>query len=184
MRRFQLESKLHDYLANELDASARAEVEALLARDESARALLDEMRAADDALSLLRDRQAPEAPLEAIQRQIAAGVFAGRPEPELHAWGTRFYKRVAAAAVLTCGVSLGLLGHNVWSNGSTSVETPVSDRAPVVHDIRKLPEMGVDVDGNIVDTYEFLNRNRNNLATFTPTDSVTPSLEIDPFRRR
>jgi len=164
--RFGLESKLHDYMTGACDEATRAEIEALLARDAKARALLEEMRAAHEALLMLRDRPTPEAPLDRIRTAIASGVFAGKPQPDMEAWGTRFYKRVAAAAVLTCGVSLGILAqHSLRSEAPT---------APVV----PAPEPGVDVAGEI-SAFELMRRNNGNLVTVTPTDSVTPVLEFE-----
>lgn len=167
--RFGLESKLHDYLTGECDAGTRAEVEELLARDAKARALFEEIRAAHEALLLLRDRPAPEAPLDDIRAAIASSVFAGKPQPDMEAWGARFYKRVAAAAVLTCGVSLGFLAQQAFRDEQPTASTPVVPP----------PERGVDVAGEI-SAFDLMQRNNGNLVTVTPTDAVTPEIEFDP----
>jgi len=171
MRRYRLESRLHDFLTGECDEAERHAVESLLERDEKARALLEEMREAHDALLLLRDRPAPDAPLDDIRRTIAAGVFQGKPEPVMNAWGTQFYKRVAAAAVLVGGVSLGLLAHDSFraEEPATTATTESAPSKPSPEPLRGEP-------GGI-SAYELMRRNNGNLVTFTPTDSVRPVIE-------
>lgn len=124
--RTRLEQILHDYVAGDLDAPARAEVEERLRRDPAARALLDEVREAHDALSVLRER--PEPPmgshdaLPRIQAAIAAHVFERRPRLPLEGQGTRFYRRFAYAALLLCAFTVAVF---VSRDGGTPVETPV-----------------------------------------------------------
>ncbi|MHC4407822.1 MAG: anti-sigma factor family protein [Planctomycetota bacterium] len=165
----RLESKLHAFLTDECDEATRREVEELLANDAKARALFEEMRQAHEALLLLRDRPAPEAPLENIQRTIAAGIFAGKPEPEMAAWGTRFYKRVAAAAVILCGISIGFAVQR-----SLRPDQPVAERPAIA---AEPPSMG-HTPGEI-SAFDLIQRNNGKLRTRTATDAVMPALELD-----
>jgi anti-sigma factor RsiW len=111
MRRSRLESLLHDYVAQDLDEEGRREVERHLAADPAARALHAEVKAAHEALSLLRDR--PEPPVGArdvlprIQAAIAAHAFEARPKLHLEGMGTRFYRRLAIAATMLFAVTAG-----------------------------------------------------------------------------
>jgi len=195
MRRMQLESKLHDFLTGECDAATRVEVEALLQKDAKARALLEEMRDAHEALLMLRDRPAPEAPVDDIRRAIATRVFAGKPEPVMAAWGTQFYKRVAAAALIVGGVSVGFAVQSSLNRSGNAPDTtittqPSEDAASDARTVR-LDEGRVD-DGAIppaekrgypvrgVDAYELMQRTNGNLVTLTPTDSVMPVFEPEP----
>jgi len=192
MMRSKLESRLEEYVAGDADDAACAEIEALLARDHRARALHDEMRAAHDALLTLRDR--PEPPVSAddalprIQRALAASVFAGKPPLELQSWSTVFYRRVAVAAVLLCGVSLGLFLHGKLAANPASDDTVSENRwaasksrgrsgsglAPSIED-RMFNLRGGSISG-----LDWINRNGGNLVTFTPTDAVVPLIEQDP----
>jgi anti-sigma factor RsiW len=112
-RRSRLETRLHDYVAGDLDPAARAEVDELLRRDAGARALLDEVRSAHEALSVLRER--PEPPrgaddvLPDIRAAIAAQGFESRPRLPLETRGTRFYRRFAYAALLLCAFTVAIL---------------------------------------------------------------------------
>ena len=171
----KLEAQLQDYLDGACSDAERAEVESLLASDPKAQALFEEMRSAHDALQLLRERPTPEVPMDQIQLGIAGHVFAGRPEPDMQAWGNTFYKRLAAAAVLLCGLSLGLFVHEKFS-GAPDPEAPTAreDNTPDV--------AGLQDPGEIT-ALELINRNRvrqpdGGLVTFTPTDSVEPTFEI------
>ncbi len=167
----RLESKLHAFLTDECDEATRREVERLLANDAKARALFEQMRQAHEALLLLRDRPAPEAPLGNIQRAIAAGVFAGKPEPEMAAWGTRFYKRVAAAAVILCGISIGFAVQR-----SFSANQPVSHRPTIA---AEPPSMGHTRTPGEISAFDLIQRNNGKLRTRTATDAVMPALELD-----
>ncbi len=116
--RNKLERLLEDYVAGDLEAPRIAEVEALLQRDAKARALCAEIRAARDALKPLRDRPEPPVPVEQvlprIRRAIAAAADAPvyRPRLYLEGEGTRFYRRLAAAAGILLAFSVGLLTWN------------------------------------------------------------------------
>ena len=187
MRRFHLESKLQDFLTGDCDDATRAEVEELLANDPKAKALFEEMAEAHAALLLLRERPAPPVPMDAIQRSISAGNFVARPEPELAAWGARFYKRVAAAALLLCGVSLGMLVHRSFQDQQ---QTVTADPAVTANPARTsvMPEPGVDLNGEIT-AFDLMRRNSGfrdggELATFTPTDSVIPVVDFGGSGRR
>ena len=170
MARFGLESKLQEFLTGECDEATRREVESLLANDPKARALYEEMREAHEALLVLRDRPAPDAPVDDIQRAIAAGVFVGKPEPEMAAWGTRFYKRVAAAAVLVCGITIGY-------SVQKSVRAPPPVEQPSV--AAEPPSVPHTPGPGEVSAYELLQRNNGKLPTRTATDTVMPAFELD-----
>ena len=177
MRRFRLETRLHDFLTGECDEATRREVEHLLAHDGQAKALFEEMREAHEALLVLRERPAPDAPVDAIRDAIrdpmSAGRFTSRPEPELAAWGARFYKRLAAASVLVCGVSLGLLAYRSFEKSEPTITADPAARRPLL-------EIEADRTGEI-SALDFMRRNRafrdgGKLVTFTPTDAVMPTL--------
>ena len=182
MLRSKLESRLEEYVAGDLDAGARAEVEALLARDAKARALHDEIRTAHDALRTLCDR--PEPPVSAddalsrIQRALAADVFAGKPTLELQSWSTVFYRRVAVAAVLLCGVSLGLFLHGKLTASPVAGTTPTEDRVPSNEDRRFYVKNDYLRRGSI-SGLDWINQSNGKLVTFTPTDAVVPLFEQD-----
>ena len=167
-----LESRLEEYVAGDLTGAELAEMEARLASDPKARALHDKIRRAHDALVSLRDR--PEPPMRAdealvnIQRAIATNVFAGKPRLELRSAGTRFYRRVAVAAVLLCGVSLGLVIHNqfVAPNGRTTEARPGAQPSD--------EDRTFNLRAGETDAFEWLNESGGNLITFTPTNSVIP----------
>ena len=130
---------LEDYVAGDLDASRIAEVEALLQRDARARALCSEIRAAREALEPLRNRPEPPVPVEQvlprIRRAIAAAADAPvyRPRLYLEGEGTRFYRRLAAAAGILLAFSVGLL---TWNR--LSFELP-EDRS-VIHVPARTPD--------------------------------------------
>ncbi|MFI5402512.1 MAG: anti-sigma factor family protein [Planctomycetota bacterium] len=129
MRRSRLEALLQDYVAGDLGDAQRRDVERRVDSDPKARAILEEVRAAQDALSLLRDR--PEPPVSArdvfpqIQAAIAAHAFEPRPRLALEGLGTRYYRRLAIAATLLFALTVGFFS----LRGST--ETAV-DRSAVV----------------------------------------------------
>ena len=177
MHNRQLESRLEAYVAGDLSGEECAEIEARLASESKARALHDRIRRAHDALASLRDR--PEPPMRAdealanIQRAIAANVFAGKPRLELQSAGTRFYRRVAVAAVLLCGVSLGLVIHREFVAPDTGVTDSASTGAR--------PSAATTGDDRMIylragetDAFEWLNESGGNLITLTPTNSVIP----------
>lgn len=124
MRRSRLESLLHDYVNGDLGEAECREVKQRIEADPKARALHEEVRAAQDALRLLRDR--PEPPVAArdvfpaIQAAIAARAFEPRPQLALEGLGTRYYRRVAIAATLLFAVAVGYIS----IRGSTSVAPP------------------------------------------------------------
>lgn len=112
MRRSRLEALLHDYAAGDLGEADCREVERLLASDPKARALLDEIEAAQGALHLLRDRPEPRVTgrdvFPRIQAAIAAQGFEARPHLPLEGIGTRYYRRLAIAATLLLALTIGL----------------------------------------------------------------------------
>lgn len=111
MRRSRLESLLFDYLNGDLDEPSCREVEHLIETDPKARALHEEVRAAQGALRLLRER--PEPPVAArdvlpdIQAAIAAAAFEPKPRLVLEGLGTRYYRRVAVAATILFALTVG-----------------------------------------------------------------------------
>ena len=177
MRRSILESRLEEYAAGDADAATRTEIEALLARDPKARALLDEIQRAHDALISLRDRPQPPVPaddaLVNIRRAIATQVFAEKPRLELQSASTRFYRRLAVAAVLLCGVSLGLLLHGKLA-GDPTVPNPmtVSDESDPSHGPSR-DDREFNIQGEI-SGLEWLDASKGVIDTRTPTDSVVP----------
>ena len=109
----QLKEALHDYVAGDLDETAAREVERRVQSDPDVRALLDEVRAAHEALLILRDRPDPpvsaDAVLPRIQAEIARGQFTERPRLYLESSSSRFYRRVAMAATLLLAVSVSII---------------------------------------------------------------------------
>ena len=188
MLRSRLESRLEEYVAGDADATARAEIEALLARDPKARALHDEIRAAHEALLTLRHRPAPpvsaDDALPHIQRALAAAAFAGKPPLELQSWSTVFYKRVAVAAVLLCGVSLGLFLHGKLAAVPASENaTPAASAQPDATEADRgffVRGKSSNVRRGTISGLDWMNRTKGKLVTFTPTDAVVPLLESDP----
>ncbi len=139
MRRSRLEALLQDYVAGDLGAAERRDVEERLASDPKARALCEEVRAAQDALRLLRDR--PEPPVSArdvfpgIQAAIAAQAFEPRPRLALEGLGTRYYRRIAIAATLLFAVTVGYISFGRSGNGTEppppAPPTPVAEKGAV-----------------------------------------------------
>ncbi len=139
--RNKLERLLEDYVAGDLEAPRIAEVEALLQRDAKARALCAEIRAARDALQPLRDRPEPPVPVEQvlprIRRAIAAATDAPvyRPRLYLEGEGTKFYRRLAAAAGILLAFSVGLLTWNRLNfeppEGGNVIRVPVAPEVPM-----------------------------------------------------
>ncbi|MCZ6572555.1 MAG: hypothetical protein O7C98_05200 [Planctomycetota bacterium] len=148
--RNKLERLLEDYVAGDLEAPRIAEVEALLQRDAKARALCGEIRAARDALEPLRDRPEPPVPVEQvlprIRRAIAAATNAPvyRPRLYLEGEGTKFYRRLAAAAGILLAFSVGLLTWNRLNfeapESSTVIHVP--DPAPEKMPMDRLVQAG------------------------------------------
>lgn len=133
------DNRLHDYVAGDLDGNAAAEVEEQLAQDAEARARLEEVRAAHEALLALRERREPPVSagdvLPAIQAAIAVERFQARPRLPLEGQGARFYRRLAAAALLLCALSLSLLA--LRSGEPEAPPQPVAkDRPPIEERIR------------------------------------------------
>jgi len=112
-RRSRLQDRLHDYVAGDLDESARAEVEEILAKSPAARELLDEATSAHEALKTLRERPEPPAAADDVLPRIRAAIavesFHPRPRLRLEGQGTRFYRRLAYAAMLLCTLTVALL---------------------------------------------------------------------------
>jgi anti-sigma factor RsiW len=125
MRRSRLESLLHDYVNGDLGDTERREVEQRIETDPKARALHEEVKAAQGALRLLRER--PEPPVAArdvlpgIQAAIAASAFEPRPRLVLEGLGTRYYRRVAVAATLLFALTVGYFS---LSGGGGTVPPP------------------------------------------------------------
>ncbi len=172
MRRSRLEALLQDYVAGDLDGDARRDIERLLDSDPKARALHEEVRAAQDALSLLRDR--PEPPVNArdvfpqIQAAIAAHAFEPRPRLALEGLGTRYYRRIAIAATLLFAVTVGYI--SIRGSGTTVIEPPPPPApSPVV--AKGAVELGRTRDGITAAEYMRL-----------LSDALDPNeLRLEPF---
>ncbi len=180
MRDRKLLSRLEEYVAGDLGAAEVTVLEARLAADPAARSLHDEVRAAHEALVSLRDRpQPPVAADEAlahIQRAIASNVFAGKPRLELQSSATRFYRRLAVAlgtaAVLLCGMSLGLVIHSQFVAPDAGDGTGTPHATPASTPSNADREFFVITDG--VSALDWLDQSGGNLVTLTPTDSIIP----------
>lgn len=133
MRRSRLESLLHDYVNGDLGDPECREVEQRIETDPKARALLEEVRAAQGALRLLRER--PEPPVAArdvlpgIHAAIAAQAFEPRPRLVLEGLGTRYYRRLAVAATLLFALTVGYFS---LSGGGTVPPPPPPPSTSVV----------------------------------------------------
>ncbi len=116
-RREQLESQLSAYLDGELTAEERAEVDALLADDAGARAVLDELRATVEAVGALPRAKARPELAEALRSRMERRALLGEREPASRrassagVWGGRW---VAAAAVI--GLAF-VAGYFIWPAG-------------------------------------------------------------------
>ncbi|MCK6458639.1 MAG: hypothetical protein L6Q95_01935 [Planctomycetes bacterium] len=125
MRRSRLESLLYDYVAGDLDEPSCREVERLIETDPRARELHGEVKAAQDALRLLRER--PEPPVAArdvmpgIHAAIAASAFEPKPRLLLEGIGTRYYRRVAVAATILFALTVGYFS---FSGGGAAPPPP------------------------------------------------------------
>jgi anti-sigma factor RsiW len=133
MRRSRLESLLHDYVNGDLRDAERREVELRIEADPRARALHEEVVAAQDALRLLRER--PEPPVAArdvfpgIAAAIAARAFEPKPRLVLEGLGTRYYRRLAIAATLLFALTVGYLS---FSGDGATPPPPVTPSSVVV----------------------------------------------------
>jgi anti-sigma factor RsiW len=175
MRRSRLETLLHDYVAGDLDQAARDEVERLLARDAEARALLEEVRGAHEALTSLRDR--PEPPvtadqiLPAIQAAIAGQRYERRPQLYLEGQGTRFHRRLALAATVLFAGTVALL---LTSRGPG--EGPVADTGPAATEVVER-EISPFTEMDAEKLFEMLERkglDPEELPRYVPTSTVIP----------
>jgi anti-sigma-K factor RskA len=182
MRRSRLESLLHDYVAGDLDGEARREVERRLEREPSTRRLLDEVRAAHEALQTLRARPEPPVPLPHIQAAIAAHRFDSKPVLQLRSEGTRFYRRLAMAATLLLAVTAGLFTYNRLSRPPALPEvTTVKDGPPQEPGLESFLEIGGRRDGisaeELIRRLEEMKKDARELRV-TPGYNVVPiSLE-------
>ncbi len=138
MRKSRLNHLLQDYVAGDCTDEQAAEVRNLLAEDGKARALYEEMRAAHEALQTLRDRPAPavsaDNALPHIRAAITRDAFRQKPQLFLEGEGTRFYRRLAAAALLLFAVSISLLALNRVSKNGTPTEPPVAGKVVPVEE--------------------------------------------------
>jgi anti-sigma factor RsiW len=148
MRRSRLEALLQDYVAGDLPDTERRDVERRLDTDPRARALHGEVRAAQDALRLLRER--PEPPVSArdvfpgIEAAIAAHAFEPRPHLALEGLGTRYYRRIAIAATLLFAVTVGYI--SIGSSGTTVIDAP-PPAPPSDPSVKGAVELGTRRDG-------------------------------------
>ena len=98
-------------------------------------------------------------------------MFAGKPRLELQSSGTRFYRRVAVAAVLLCGMSLGLVIHREFIAPGVDDGTPHA--TPVATPSEEDRTFTV-MSGDAVNALDWLDQSGGNLVTLTPTDSIIP----------
>lgn len=158
MRRSRLESLLFDYVNGDLDEPSCREVEHLIETDPKARTLHEEVRAAQGALRLLRER--PEPPVAArdvlpgIQAAIALSAFEAKPRLVLEGLGTRYYRRVAVAATLLFALTVGYFSFS--GSGTAPPPPPRRPTAPTV--VRGALELGSRREGisaaELFDAYE------------------------------
>ena len=136
MRKSRLNQLLQDYVAGDCTDEQAAEVQNLLAQDGKARALCEEMRTAHEALQTLRERSAPavsaDDALPHIRAAITRDAFRQKPQLFLEGEGTRFYRRLAAAALLLFAVSVSLLALNRVSENGTAPPPREADGNKVV----------------------------------------------------
>ena len=111
---FHDDPRLTAYALNELDVAERAEVDALLAKDESARRAVEEIRATAGTLAAELGRE-PASSLTELQRtRIAAVAKSGsRPKPVLRTFRIGPVASIAAASLLV-GATGGVLVGQRW----------------------------------------------------------------------
>lgn len=195
--RNRFEQLLEEYVAGDLDASARADVEARLADDAGARARLAEIRAAHDALALLRDRPEPPARFDdawpKIQIEIQRSGALRKPPLYLEGEGTRFYRRVAVGATLLFAVTVGLLawtrlggGADGGGGGATdgARSAPVADTPPTPAERGMTPFIESGRQGGI-DGIEYLRMRKKlgytatDLRVLTPGEAMPVAAEVE-----
>ncbi|MEP0841135.1 MAG: hypothetical protein HRF43_00295, partial [Phycisphaerae bacterium] len=112
-QRQYLEMQLSAYLDDELDIEQRREVELLLARDEQARVLLEELRATIEAVRSLPRIRAGSGLLESLRGRMERESLlrSGPAEVVVRSAGVRFLRWMGAAAVLALAVTAGYL---IW----------------------------------------------------------------------
>lgn len=186
MRKSRLTTLLQDYVAGDCTGEQAAEVERLIREDADVRRLLDECRGAHEALRTLRDRPAPflgaEDAIPAIRAAIARDAFQEKPRLFLEGEGTRFYRRLAAAALLLFAVSISLLALNRLNDPGTTPPPVVEEpSAPVPPERRPGIELILDkLDKREPMTAEELFKLAEeagiNLGetVYTPQDTVVP----------
>ena len=112
---FHDDPRLTAYALNELDGAERAEVDALLAKDETARRAVEEIRATAGTLAAELGRE-PASSLTELQRtRIAAVAKSGsRPKPVLRTFRIGPVASIAAASLLV-GATGGVLVGQRWA---------------------------------------------------------------------
>jgi len=186
----KLQDLLHDYVAGDLEPAEARWIEARIAHEPKVRAQLEEIRETHDALTSLRRR--PEPPLAphdawgAIREAIAADAWRKRPVLRLEGEGTRFYRRLAIAAMAVCAFSVGIL---VWNHGANAPATttgstvePVASGAQPSAKERGLVPADYFLDagrGNGLDGAEFLRMldragYTSQPPSYRPSDTILP----------
>lgn len=177
MRRSRLEAHLHDYVAGDLGDALRRDVERKLETDPAARALFEEVRAAQGALRLLRER--PEPPVAArdvfpgIRAAIAAQAFEPRPRLALEGLGTRYYRRMAVAATLLFAVTVGYL--SFAGGGAVAPPPPLPPSSPIA---RGAVELGGLREGITPAEYIRLLENTRNVNDLRFVEPVVNVIDI------
>ena len=134
--RQQLESQLSAYLDGELTPQEREAVDAFLAQDADAQALLDELRITAEALKSLPRREASDELLDGLRaRMERRALLAGAPSIEDEAPETRgpvfswLGKGIAAAAVIGLTVT-AVVVMEPWAGDDLLPSTPLAMNDP------------------------------------------------------
>jgi len=181
MRRSRLESLLHDYVNGDLDEAACRDVERQIQTDPKARALHDEVLAAQGALKLLRER--PEPPVAArdilpgIHAAIAAAAFEPKPRLVLEGMGTRYYRRLAIAATLLFAVTVGYIS---FAGGGSTPAPEVGPRTPTTHNspVVKAPVELLGSKREGISAKELFDAYENSIYLGEPVEPVANVIDI------
>jgi anti-sigma factor RsiW len=146
-RSSRIRERIHDYVAGDLDPQEALDLERMLAGDPALRGLLEEIRDAHDALTLLRHR--PEPPVRAedalprIRARIAAERFAPRPRLYLQSPMTRVYRAAALAATFLLAVTVGFFAVRRPPSPPDSPALTVAAPPPAEGRLPRLVEAGM-----------------------------------------
>ena len=179
----RLTSILQDYVAGDLDKKQSAAIEQRIEKEPRVRALHEEILEAHNALTSLRERPEPPVSAEDVLPRIHAAItsqkYTDRPELYMDGAGRRYYKRIALAATLLLGITVGLLVAR--NQGSDAVEpNPIagvgaSEAAPSTDVSRILVNEAADGPLDALTVLEMLKKagSKPNLV-YSPNDGVLP----------